>query len=103
LGENVLLDTLTSDDFAPLLDDEFEVSCDGRLVALTLSALDVMEERYSRPGARLSFSLTFSGPLKPLLPQGVHTLHNEALGALELFMVPLGPSGDGQCYEIVLN
>ncbi len=98
-----MLDTLTSDDFSPLLDDEFEVSCDGIPVSLTLSALDLMEERYSQPGARLSFSLTFLGPLQPLLPQGIYTLRNEALGELELFMVPLGPVGDDQRYEIVLN
>ena len=98
-----MLDTLTSKDFEPLLNGEFEVSCDGSPVPLTLSAIDVMEERHSRPGARLSFSLTFQGPLEPLLPQGVHTLRNEVLGALDLFLVPLGPADDGQRYEIVLS
>ncbi len=98
-----MLDALTSDHFEPLLNGEFEVLCDGSPVSLTLSAVDVMEERYSRPGARLSFSLTFSGPLEPLLPQGVYTLRNEALGVLDLFIVPLGPVLDGQRYEIVMN
>ena len=78
-----MLETLTSDDFEPLLNDEFELSCDETPVSLTLTAVDVMDERYSRPGARLSFSLTLSGPLEPLLQQGVYTLRNETLGALE--------------------
>ena len=62
-----------------------------------------MGDRYSQPGVRLSFSLTFLGPMQPLLPQAVYTLRNKVLGELELFMVPLGPVGDGQRYEIVLN
>lgn len=103
LEKLLLLDNLTSDDFEPLLGDEFQVSCGGIPVALTLSNLDVMEAQYSPPGARLSFSLTFLGPLKPLLPQGVYTLRNETLGTLDLLMVPLGPIEGEQRYEIVLN
>lgn len=98
-----MLDTLTSDDFKPLLNDTFEISCDGTPVTLTLSAVDVADERNAPPGARLSFSLTFLGPLEPLLPQGIHTLRHETLGALDLFTVPLGPGEDGQRYEIVFN
>ena len=98
-----MLDTRTSDDFEHLLNSEFELFYDGSPVSLTLSAVVVMEDRYCRPGAWLSFSLTFSGPLEPPLPPGIHSLRNEALGALDFFIVPLGPFGEGQRYEIVLN
>ena len=98
-----MIDTLTSDDFEPLLHGEFAVSLEGTPITLTLLAVDVMEERHSPPGARLSFSLIFQGPLEPLLPQGVYALRSEALGALDLFIVPLGPVEEGQRYEIVLN
>ena len=95
--------TLTSLDFEPLLDNDFKVLHDGNPVRLTLSALDIMEDRHSAPGARQSFSLTFLGPLEPLLPQGIYTLNNEALGSIDLFMVPLGPLEKEQRYEIVMN
>ena len=98
-----MLDTLTGKDFEPLLNDKFEVLCNGDSVSLTLSALDVMDERYSPPGARRSFSLTFLGPLSPLLTQALYTLRHETLGDLELLMVPLGAVEGGQCYEIILN
>ncbi len=98
-----MLDDLTSDDFKPLVNDVFEMSCEGASIKLTLSTVDVMDERYSRPDARLSFSLTFMGPMEPLLPQGPYTLRHDTLGALELFAVPLGPVDEGQRYEIIFN
>lgn len=98
-----MLDTLTSDDFVPRVDEPFETSIDSTPVVLKLVDVDVMDERYSRPDARLSFSLTFHGPSEPLLPQGTYTLRNETLGALEVFSVPLGP-GDGVLrYEVVFS
>ncbi len=98
-----MLDILTGDDFKPLLNEAFEVSYDESAVTLTLSAVDVMDERYSRPGARFSFSLTFSGPLEPLLPQSTHRFSNKVLGDLEMFTVPLGPEDGRMRYEVVFT
>jgi hypothetical protein len=41
---------------------------------------------------RTPFSLLFHGPLDPVLPQGMYRLEQEQLGALELFIVPIGPN-----------
>lgn len=98
-----MLDTLTSDDFKDLLNDEFETSFDGSPVTLRLSAIDVMDERYSQPDARVSFSLTFLGPPETPLPQGMYSLRHAKFGALELFAVPIGPGEDGPRYETVFN
>ena len=98
-----MLDILTGDDFKPLLNEAFEVSCDGSSVTLTLSAVDVMDERYSRPGARPSFSLAFSGPLEPLLPQSTYRFSNKVLGDLEMFTVPLGSQDGRMRYEVVFT
>jgi uncharacterized protein DUF6916 len=38
-----------------------------------------------------------------LLPQGIYRLYHPARGALDLFMVPLGPDPHGMRYEIVFN
>jgi hypothetical protein len=98
-----LLDTLTSDDFAARVDEPFETSIDGAPVVLQLVNVDVMDERYSPPGARRSFSLTFHGPTAPLLPQGTYTLGNATLGPLSVFIVPLGPVDGALRYEVVFN
>lgn len=42
---------------------------------------------------RLQFSLLFAGPLEPTLPQAIYTVDNEALGQVDLFLVPIGPDG----------
>lgn len=98
-----MLDSLTSNAFEPRVNEPFTAALGDTSVELTLSEVDVMDERSSRPGSRLAFSLIFHGPLEPLLPQGAYRLANEALGGLTLFMVPLGPMGNIQRYEVVFN
>ena len=98
-----MLDTIASDDFKPLLNDEFETSFEGESVSLKLSSVDVMDESHSLPGARLAFSMIFLGPLEPFLPQGTYELNHAKLGALGLFMVPLGPDENKHRYEVIFN
>ncbi len=51
-----------------------------------------------------SFSVLFAGPPEPLLPQQLYDLRHETLGALTLFLVPVGPGKDGRPrYEAVFN
>jgi hypothetical protein len=45
------------------------------------------------PG-RKPFSLLFAGPHDSILPQGTYRFFHEALGHLDLFIVPLGPGRD---------
>lgn len=98
-----MLDTLTSDDFTPLIGGQFVTSFDEAEVALTLAGVEVMDERYSPPDRRRGFSLLLTGPSEPLLPQTIYALRHEALGTLDLFVVPLGPADGGQHYEVVFN
>ncbi|HYJ84720.1 MAG TPA: hypothetical protein VEW46_01530 [Pyrinomonadaceae bacterium] len=49
------------------------------------------------------FSLFFKGPGKPLLPQSTYSFSNEGMGKIDLFLVPIGPDGDGIRYEAVFN
>lgn len=104
-GVAALLDTLTSEDFLPLLEATFETSLGDTPLVLTLAKVDVKDARYSRPGARLAFSLIFHGPAEPLLPQGTYSLRNATLGELALFTVPLGPvpGEDGLRYEVIFS
>ena len=51
------------------------------------------------------FSLVFRGPLDIPLPQQVFKLEHDALSAIEIFLVPIGPDKEaiGLCYEAVFN
>jgi hypothetical protein len=37
------------------------------------------------------------------VPQGIYKLENEKLGALEIFLVPIGPDEKGMRYEAIFN
>jgi hypothetical protein len=47
------------------------------------------------------FSLLFRGPAGPVLRQGMHDLGHPALVLAGVFLVPVGPDGDGMLYEAV--
>lgn len=49
------------------------------------------------------FSLVFRGPEEAPLAQGTHTIENESIGTVEIFLVPIGPDKAGLCYEAVFN
>jgi hypothetical protein len=36
-------------------------------------------------------------------PQGMFRVEHPTLGQLEMFAVPIGPDGQGLCYEILFN
>lgn len=49
------------------------------------------------------FSLIFEGPADVPLEQGVHELECGPLGALGIFIVPVGLSQNGRLYEAIFN
>ena len=55
------------------------------------------------PGRRAPFAIVFRGPRTPVLPQRIYRLQHAALGAFDLFLVPLGPDGAGLRYEAVFT
>ncbi|MFI5120546.1 MAG: DUF6916 family protein [Thermoanaerobaculia bacterium] len=95
-----MLDRLTREDFLPRVGETFRVAESGAdLVLIEATA-------FSGAGAgprKAPFSLFFRGPKQPVLPQRIWALENEALGRLEIFLVPIGPDADGMRYEAVFN
>jgi hypothetical protein len=69
---------------------------------LSLTTVEALEEP-PWPVDRLPFSLMFSGPAAPIMPQGIYRLVHAELGSLELFLVPLQPDRDGARYEAVFT
>ena len=49
------------------------------------------------------FSLIFKGPSQPILGQAMYPLNHSAMGAVDIFLVPIQPQADGARYEAVYN
>jgi hypothetical protein len=97
------LDWLTHDDFPGRVGEPFEVTVDDRPPLTLVLAETSLGTELGGPGPdgqeRLQFSLIFTGPASPFLPQGTYELHHAELGELSLFLVPLGPQVDAMRYE----
>lgn len=96
-----MLENLTIDSFAGHRGSTF------RLVAEEASSFDMTLADVTPlgdSGVRVAFSLIFHAPLAaPILPQRIYRLEHAALGALDLFVVPLGPKGGFFRYEVIFT
>lgn len=99
-----MLEKLTIGDFKGRVGETFRIADAKGDIELVLSEATDLSPRTAAPGSRRApFSLVFRGPAKPLLPQRTYPLENEALGRLEIFIVPIGPDEKGMRYEAVFN
>lgn len=98
------LDKLTDADFAGHVGEPFTIH-DGDAGAVRGKLLEVHLAPYpaSAPGKRRAFSVVFGGPLRPVLPQAIYRVENERMGAMEVFLVPVGPRDGGMEYEAVFT
>lgn len=94
---------LTIQHFAPHLGERFAVDAGLpeplHIVLRDASALTVR----GRPGARDSFQLLFEGEGPHCLAQLTHRLHHEALGELDLFLVPVAGDGRSFTYQAIFS
>jgi hypothetical protein len=98
------LDTLELGDFAAHLGSAFRLrQPDGAALELVLLEATAHPHLPPQPGRRRGFSLVFRSALSGRLPQGIYRLDHEAVGAMEVFLVPIGPREGGMCYEAVFN
>jgi hypothetical protein len=91
-------------DFMPYLNQHFTIRLDsGDDYTLELVEL---RDLGAAPGPefRKPFALTLRNPNQAaFLPQSTYHLEHELLGALDLFIVPLGPDAHGMQYEITFS
>jgi hypothetical protein len=94
---------LTFDLFEGRVGEQFEVSADG-VAPVPMELAEATES--TEPGGtgpqgqeRLQFSLVFRGPLEPVLPQAIYGLDHDALGHLDLFLVPIGAAAGAMRYQ----
>jgi uncharacterized protein DUF6916 len=98
-----MLEDLTHESFRPHVGTPFRVE----YAPVTSATITLFEVTVLGGGAetarRQPFSLLFRGPRAPVLPQRIYRLEHEQMGALEIFMVPIGPDADGMRYEAIFT
>ena len=97
-----MLNKLTAQDFLPHLHEQYTVALqDGQPYTLELVQVSELGEA-PQPGARRPFSLQFTNPrTDAYLQQRVYCLEHPEMGALDIFLVPLGPEPAGMRYEAI--
>lgn len=88
------------DDFRSHLGSQFDVQTAGGPVAMKLSRVDSAGESGRKGGA---FSLIFAAPRAHRLEQAIYPIRHAALGAMEIFLVPIGPVGDANGYQAIFT
>ena len=97
-----MLDTVTREMFEKQLEGTFVVSVEGAELDMQLvycRGLTADPEQ----GRRDPFSAVFRGPMEPVLEQQIYEVKHEAIGSLEIFLVPIGPAKGGMQYEAVFT
>jgi hypothetical protein len=94
---------LTHSLFSEQLNETFRLSLGSESLDLKLTECNPIDSPSGKSQGREPFSLTFRGPKSPILVQRIYRIENEQLGVLEIFLVPIGPDGEGQRYEAVFN
>ncbi|HLX64377.1 MAG TPA: hypothetical protein VKX17_24095 [Planctomycetota bacterium] len=99
-----MLESITRDQFAQRLNTKFRLTREGA-EAIELELISVSELKVLRSGKKSfeNFSLMFCGPKESLLPQKSYAFQHDALGAFDLFIVPLGVDETGVQYQAVFN
>jgi hypothetical protein len=100
----MMLESFELGTFEPHLGESFRIQkVDSSWAEVTLIEATALGEGALAEGLRAPFSIVFRGPQNPLLPQRTYRVEHENLGAFELFLVPIGPDGEGMRYEAVFG
>ena len=84
--------------------EQFRIDVDdGSSISLELTAATRANVAPNGVQSDTSFSLTFRGPVEPLLNQGILPMNNDAWGLTHLFLVPVAQDDDGTYYEAVFS
>jgi hypothetical protein len=95
------IETLTLDVFGAHLDTPFRAHHVAGVLDLVLT--QATPNARQDTDAQDNFALLFRGPSGHRLEQGTYKLTHEALGAFDLFIVPVGKATDAQHYEAIFN
>src|SRR4051812_19012189 len=91
---------LRIEDFTPHLDAAFSMQTAGGAVPLKLAKVDPAGDSGRAGGA---FSLVFVTPKGPWLQQAIYPVQHPVLGVMEIFLVPIGTTQDGNGYQAIFT
>jgi hypothetical protein len=98
-----MLESLTVETFAARVGELFRLIANtGTTISVELIDATALGSPGSA-GGRTPFSILFRGPMTPVLPQRIYRLDHDALGTLDLFLVPIGPRDGGMVYEAIFT
>ena len=94
-------DDLTRGAFEPHIGTRFATTSASTATTVELELVEVTDIGDGNRG--LNFRLLFRGPRETALEQGMVELEHQAIGAVALFIVPVGIDPAGVQYEVVFN
>lgn len=97
-----MLQNLTAAEFEKHLGASWTLSAEGVTATLILHAVQALRSPSPRPQPPFSLLLV-ADRAQPALVQGIYTLAHSEHESVDLFVVPIGPLGDGVGYEITFN
>ncbi len=97
-----MLQNLTAAEFEMYLGQSWTLSAHASTTSVVLQSVKPLGSPSPRPQTPFSLLLV-ADRAEPVLAQGIYTLDHPNREPLELFVVPIGPHGDGMGYEITFN
>ena len=98
-----MLDQLQLTTFEPLVGQRFSLRPDSESDSLELVLVEANALAHGDGRPRTPFSLVFTGPFEPVMPQRICRLEHQAVGSLELFLVPIGRNERTTRYEAIFT
>lgn len=97
------MNILQAHHFGARLHETFDLSLGETTMPLVLA--DIRHGTSPRFAGQLRdpFTLTFRSTSPVALPQRIYRMNNEAMGTLDIFIVPIGRDVSGILYEAVFN
>jgi hypothetical protein len=93
---------LTEKEFSKHLNTKFRVKGE-QPIELELTEVKGYLAQSNEQSGMERFSALFNGPGDRYLPQGTYELEHDAMGAFDLFLVPIAKDEKGLRYEAVFN
>lgn len=98
-----MLDKLTSDSFTKYLNTTFSINFTEDL-SEEAELVEITAHKTGSNNPELkSFSLIFRTTSSQNHAQGTHRINHSEMPEMFIFLVPIGPDGNGFCYEAVFN
>lgn len=96
---------LTMERFEACLKDDFQIDAGAGLSPMSAELVDVtpLPAQVQDEGQRLPFSIILRSRDERILPQHIYRIEHKEMGALDIFLVPIGPDTAGMRYEAVFT